>query len=148
MIDYKRLLLNLLFFFLGILIPLLAFQSAFAECVLVPHATGSEPDLYLELPAGIDSPWIYQSYSTSPWNQPETIYTGSGGSVTNVSRWVQAGSIYRIYWLATASQCTPEPEIPEHCTNGVKDEDETGINCGEVVHRFVLIFVQKEQKNL
>lgn len=145
MIDYKRLLLNLLFFFIGILIPLLAFKSAFAECIVL---TPTDVSSGLDSLSFDSSDFVYSPVTGrimdvgGVWYGPSsTCYSNitSNPTFTSTDRiqWYWGGSETCQYtgamgrWLSDEAPITSAcPSEPITCGNGVKDGDETGIDCG------------------
>lgn len=132
-----RLAINLLFFFLGILIPLLAFQSAFAE-TWVESSTGSSWGAnriegvwstchgYSEEPQTCDSGPVYMAYNFSgTWYKLSKSISGTGRYVKNVE--TIANSYAKLFY---SYDYQPAPAEPDHCFNTVKDVDEIGVNCG------------------
>lgn len=156
--DYRRLAINLLFFFLGILIPLMAFQSAFAALLVCDSGY---------VPVAVDTCTTSVGYSSTTCSAdvPEgdinsgslPTECGSGTGWFSISKtfecptysWKVVNTTYTSY------ECSPDsdgdgvadvndpcpnvsgvdggcPSEPLTCSNGQMDADEEGFDCGGV----------------
>lgn len=147
--DCWRLARNLLFFLIGILLPLLAFQSAFADdCYTVQDefenvgngtfrmGTGSySGNLYVQNGTSTlatnsgewdgflsDYPKITYPYSNQMWIEYWIVISQDGSTV-----YVDKKVAKYVYVTNTFEVCPIEPDT---CSNAVQDPDEDGFNCG------------------
>lgn len=108
MIDYRRLFLNLFMFFLGILLPLLAFQNAFATYYI----------------------WdFWAQYVSSGCYDCSRTQTLADGTIRYECVGVpcDSPSVTHGPGVCEVEICSSEPST---CSNGVIDSDESGVDCG------------------
>jgi hypothetical protein len=132
--DYKRLALNLLFFWFGILIPLLAFQSAFAE-TWVESSTGTSWGANR-----VEGTWSTENgYSIEPqtagsvcmaYQVGDTWYKRTDKCISGAGRYVKTVETIADTYAKLFYSYDYQPSPPSHCLNKIQDEDETGIDCG------------------
>ena len=130
----RRLIINLLFFFFGILIPMLASQSAFAGCEY-----GGFRKVFLEIGEYSQAPvdeWLaekqalYGGRTCSALLDDGSCASSYGFKFFNwgFNGHTYTGSMYS-YYCVTNDDPPPSTE-PETCNNSVKDDDESGVDCG------------------
>lgn len=142
--DCRRLALRLFFFFLGVLIPLLAFQSAFAACdvnfqstwhwepttTYLGYTTSCDP--YQEMTA--DQMYLAECGNISDYEPPSYVYsTFSSGTCASGTKYMRKGYTSNEVCLHGGSypNCEdPPPSEPVTCTNGTQDPGESGVDCG------------------
>lgn len=148
--DTRRLIINLFFFFLGILIPLLAFQSAFAsDCIASITYDQSLPGDYtspsisfpqnsLVFISGVGIRTVANVSLMGAWSSDPNYYvTYPDYRKVRFNYW-QAENQLRgaeLIWYSTIPSqdglvCGSVPPEPITCENRVQDPDEDGVDCG------------------